>query len=288
MTKSKLFLCSIISILLFSFSIKNNSEIFEKKGFIYKVQLNVDEDLMERALVKNADNSIFFVHEMGYAMYRDNVDERFLERNRLDNPNNVNTYEMFNSKETDKLLSGLSAIIATNTDTETVNYFKKKSKAGKMFGKALGMMGNVVTNATGKNKLSFSLPNKKLKRVKFKADEYYEIKMNFVFGGERGDYIKKNKQKGQPNIKFKIKTLVIASDKKGNILWTKEKDIKDFSPIFNASDIIEDTKGAFFNLKRFTRYYNPNRHKGIGDFLSLSKEEFEKCINFSLQQVLTK
>jgi len=80
MTKSKLFLCSIISIFLFSFSIKNNSEIFEKKGFIYKVQLNVDEDLMERALVKNADNSIF-MHKMGYAMYRDKVDERFLERN---------------------------------------------------------------------------------------------------------------------------------------------------------------------------------------------------------------
>jgi hypothetical protein len=32
------------------------------------------------------------------------------------------------------------------------------------------MMGNIVTNATGKNKLSFSLPNKKLKKVKYKAD----------------------------------------------------------------------------------------------------------------------
>ena len=287
MTKSKLFLCSIISIFLFSFSIKNNSEIFEKKGFIYKVQLNVDEDLMERALVKNADNSIF-MHKMGYAMYRDKVDERFLERNRLDNPNNVNTYEMFNSKETDKLLSGLSAIIATNTDAETVNYFKKKSKAGKMFGKALGMMGNVVTNATGKNKLSFSLPNKKLKRVKFKADEYYEIKIHFDNLGISKFTAKVHKNNKIKSIQFKVKIMIIASNKKGNVLWTKEKEIKDFSPVFNASDIIEDTKGAFFNLKRFTRYYNPNRHKGIGDFLSLSKEEFEKCINFSLQQVLTK
>jgi hypothetical protein len=82
--------------------------------------------------------------------------------------------------------------------------------------------------------------------------------------------------------------MIIASNKKGNVLWTKEKEITDFSPLFNTSYIIEETKGAFFNLKRSKRHYNPKRHRGIGDFLSLTKEEFEKCINFSLEEALEK
>jgi hypothetical protein len=124
---------------------------------------------MERALVKNSDNSIF-IHKTRYAMFRDKVDEKFIEKNRLDNANNLTTHEIFSAKETDKLLSDLSNIISANIDVATVNYFKKKYKAIKIFNKAFNMMGNVVTNATGKNKLSFSLPNKKLKKVKYKAD----------------------------------------------------------------------------------------------------------------------
>ena len=90
------------------------------------------------------------------------------------------------------------------------------------------------------------------------------------------------------SIKFKINVSIIASNKEGNVLWTREKEIKDLSPLFPCSDIIEDTKGAVFNLKRFSRHYNPYRKIGIGDFLSLTNKEFEKCINFYLEQVLTK
>jgi hypothetical protein len=79
---------------------------------------------MERALVKNSDNSIF-IHKTRYAMFRDKVDEKFIEKNRLDNANNLTTHEIFSAKETDKLLSDLANIILANTDVATVNYLKK-------------------------------------------------------------------------------------------------------------------------------------------------------------------
>jgi len=67
------------------------------------------------------------------------------------------------------------------------------------------------------------------------------------------------------------------------VLLTREKEINNLSPLFPSSDIIENTKGAVFNLKRSSRHYNPYRKIRIGDFLSLTNQEFEKCINSSLE-----
>ena len=46
------------------------------------------------------------------------------------------------------------------------------------------MFGNIIINLTANNKLSFYFPHKKLKKVKVVTDEYYEIKIDFLSGGE--------------------------------------------------------------------------------------------------------
>jgi hypothetical protein len=288
MTKSKLFLYSIISIFLFSFSIKNSNTPIVKKGYIYKLKLIIDENLMERALVKNVNNTVHLFPIMkkkiviGYkTMFIDKTDEKFLERQKLDTPNNGPAYEMLDSKETDVFMTNLSGVFVTNTVAEDVQYLKKK-KSGKVF----SMLGNVASNALGKNKLSFSFPNKRLKKVKYKADEYYEIKMDLIYGGATDYYTAMNKQKDQPSIKFKIKTLVIASDKKGNVLWKKEQEIKDFSDAFAQEDILEDKNEKFFKVKRAPRLFNSWNKEPMGDYISLSKKELKDCIKIALSKTI--
>lgn len=288
MTKIKLFTYCLASLLLFSFTLKKTHDSFSKKGFIYKVVLNVDENLMERALVKNPDNSIHLFpitkkrSIVGYKTYFINeIDEKTLERSNLDTPNNGPVYEMISEKGTATLLTDLGSIIASNAEVETVDFFKK-SKSGKVF----SMMGNMASNALGKNKLSFSLPNKKLKKIKEKADEYYEIKMDFVYGGASDYRIVMNKQKGEPSLKFKIKSIITASDKKGNVLWKKEKELTDFSSIFKPEDILQDKKGKYFKVKRLPRKFNSWNKEPIGGYLSLTTREFEECIKFSLTETL--
>tara|TARA_R110002126_G_scaffold291772_2_gene457578 strand:+ start:40234 stop:41106 length:873 start_codon:yes stop_codon:yes gene_type:complete len=288
MSKIKLFTCVLVSVFLFSFSIKNGNTSIAKKGFIYKLKLNIDENLMERALVKNANNTTHLFPIMkrkvviGYkSLFIDETDEKFLEKQKLDTPNNEPVYEMLDSKETDVFMTNLCEVFVTDTAAEDVQFLKKSTS-----GKALSMLGNVASNAMGKNKLSFSFPNKKLKRVKYKADEYYEIKMDFIYGGATDFYIVMNKQKGQPSIKFKIKTIVIATDKKGNTLWEKEQEIKDFSDAFAKEDILEDKKGKFFNIKRAPRLFNSWNKEPIGDYISLSKKELKDCIKIALSKTI--
>jgi hypothetical protein len=164
-----------------------------------------------------------------------------------------------------------------NTDNEIVN-FQKPSKTAK----TLSMMGNMGANAIGKNKLSFDFPNKKLRRVKAEADEYYEINVDFIFGGEKDSYIVMNKQKGEPYIKFRAKVSIIASDKKGNLLWEKENETIDFASAFNEEDIMESEKGEFFKVRRAPRMFHSYNQQAIGDYLSLSKIELERCTIMAL------
>lgn len=288
MTKSKLLICFLFTIFLLSFTSKETDNSVSKTGYIYKVKLNINENLMERSLVKNPDNSIhlFPITKkriiVGYkTLFIDKVDEKTLEKQKLDTPNNGPSYEMLDEKETNNLLTDLSDVLVAHTGSESVK-FLKKSKSGKI----LSMFGNVASNALGKNKLSFSLPSKKLKRIKFKADEYYEIKMDFIWGGEAGTYTVMNKEKGENFIKFKVNVTIIASNKKGHVQWKKEKEIKDFTSIFSTTDILEDKKGKYFKLKRAPRKFNSWNKEPIGDFHSLSTKEFKNCINFSLKEAL--
>jgi len=290
MSKSKVYLVLILAVLSLSFSgIKNIDIPTAKTGYIYKVKLNVDEFLMERALVKDTDNSIFYSPIVkkktiiGYeVLYLDKVEEKWLEKNKLDTEINGPMYEILNADETNGVLESFCYKIASKTDNETVSFLK-----GTNGSKVSSMLGNLASNAIGENKLSFSLPNKKLKKVKATADEYYEIQMDFVYGGATDYSIVMNKQKGEPSLKFNIKVSITASNKKGDVLWEKEKEIKDFTSVFNESDILVDKKGKFFRIKRTPRIFHQYNNEPIGDYLSLTKKEFEQCMLVALDMTLS-
>ena len=289
MNKPKVIVILILSAISLSFSdIKNYNKSASKTGYIYKVKLNVDENIMERALVKDTDNSIYYspIYKkkvvIGYkTLFIDKVDEKWLEKNNLDTEANGPLYEMLDQNETNELLTDFSNVIISKTENETVE-FLKGSKGSVMS----SMLGNVASNALGSNKISFYLPNKKLKKIKVNADEYYEIEMKFIYGGATDYSIVMNKQKGEPSLKFKIKVSITASNKKGDELWVKEKEVKDFSSVFNLSDILKDKKGKFFKIKRIPRIFDKNNEEPIGDYLSLSKEEFRQCMKVALDKTM--
>ena len=58
MHKSKILICFILTVFLLSFTSKESDFFISKTGYIYKVKLNINENLMERSLVKNPNNSI--------------------------------------------------------------------------------------------------------------------------------------------------------------------------------------------------------------------------------------
>lgn len=285
MNKSKGLFILILSLISLSFAESNNyNKSISKTGYIYKVKVNIDEYIMERALVKDRDNSIYYnpIYKkkaiIGYeTLFIDKVEEKWLEKNNLDTEANGPLYEMLDQNETNDLLTDFSNVIIGKTDNETVE-FLKGSKGSVMS----GMLGNVASNAMGSNKISFYLPNKKLKKIKASADEYYEIEMKFIYGGATDYYIVMNKQKGEPSLKFKIKVSITASNKKGDELWVKEKEVIDFSSVFDESTILEDKKGKYFKVKRLPRIFDKFNEEPIGDYLSLTKEEFKQCMSVAL------
>lgn len=285
MNKSKGLFILILSLISLSFAESNNyNKSISKTGYIYKVKVNIDEYIMERALVKDRDNSIYYnpIYKkkaiIGYeTLFIDKVEEKWLEKNNLDTEANGPLYEMLDQNETNDLLTDFSNVIIGKTDNETVE-FLKGSKGSVMS----GMLGNVASNAMGSNKISFYLPNKKLKKIKASADEYYEIEMKFIYGGATDYYIVMNKQKGEPSLKFKIKVSITASNKKGDELWVKEKEVIDFSSVFDESIILEDKKGKYFKVKRLPRIFDKFNEEPIGDYLSLTKEEFKQCMSVAL------
>jgi hypothetical protein len=268
----------VLALSIYSFSAAaNGSGPKPKAGFIYKVKVDVVEHLMERALVKFGNNSVYYSPRRREVVFMDQVDNNWLSQNNLNNKHNGQSFEILDAAQTNSLLEGLCRQIELNTDNEIVN-FQKPSKTAK----TLSMMGNMGANAIGKNKLSFDFPNKKLRRVKVKADEYYEINVDFIFGGEKDSYTVMNKQKGEPHIKFRAKVSIVASDKKGNLLWEKENETIDFASAFNEEDIMESEKGEFFKVRRAPRRFHSYNQQAIGDYLSLSKIELERCTIIAL------
>ena len=111
----KQFILLLFISILFSFS--PNSKDNVDKGYIYKVAVNVDEQIMERS---PSDN---------------NSDPDAIE------------LEMLDKKETIKMLDVLSKELVVGKVAETVDYLKQSSTGS-------NMLGNMGSNAVGANKLS--------------------------------------------------------------------------------------------------------------------------------------
>jgi hypothetical protein len=248
------------------------------------INLNVvgNEYVMEKVYVKNNDNTIHYFpikkkkEIVGYEVhYNEEIENKDLEKLGLNNEYNYSNYEMFSSEESDKLLADVSQILSKKFNNSiTAEPAKKPGKA---------MMGNMGSNVGGNNKYSFSLPNVKLKKTEAVADEYYEIKMTMLSGGESTDG--KNKL---GSLSFSVKVAIKAYKKDGTLLWEKEGESIDFASVFNQDDIQVSKKANFLKVKRTPRLTHQYTKEPIGDYTSLSKEEAYKCFMIALAEVLEK
>jgi len=253
----------ILLFVLFIFSIGFYSmkNVTSKTGFIHKVVIEVDEHLREHALVKDRFGEVWY----------DRAEQVYFKEE--------TEYEKFNKERVNSIVSEFATIIATSRELDSVGRFGAGENIGNMFG-------NIASNAVGKSKMEY-FPQRKLKKVKEKADEYYTIKIGFKWGGEYG-----NVKKGIYNLKFSIKIKVTATNNKGDILWKKEEEIKDFTSIFKNSTSTNNGNNKHFEISREPRMFNKynivfeNENNPIGDFLSLSLDEFEECMMFAMNYVL--
>ena len=226
-----------------------------KTGHIHKIIVNIDEALRERALVKELDNVSVFYDKQGRVQYQEE-----------------SNFELFSKDKVYSILTDLCDIVAFETEKEKVTSETKKANMSLMFG-------GIGANILNKSQLEH-FPSVKLKKVKVKVDEYYVIKMNFVHGGSYRSH-------GISELDFKIKASIIATNKKGEVLWEKEREIKDFRNVFNDPTIPFNEEDNYFRIKRGVRIFNKFNNEPIGDYVSLSLLEIESCMKLALENVLS-
>lgn len=251
-------------------------------GHIIKLDVVGSEYVMEKAYVKNNDNSIHYFpvkkkkEIVGYnVIFNEEMEQKDLEKQGLNNEYNYSNYESFSIEEAAKFLADVRQILANKlNNTITTEPAKKSGKT---------MMGNMGSNASGNSKYSFYLPNVKLKKIEATADEYYEIKMTMLSGGESTD----NKNKSG-SLSFSAKVAIKAYSQDGTLLREKEGDSMDFASVFNPDDILVGKKANFLKVKRTPRLTDQYTNEPIGDYTSLSKEEAYKCFMIAFGAALDK
>jgi len=253
----------VFGFLYFSFSSMNNATT--STAHIHKVVIDVDESLMERQLIKDKDGYLVYYGRISSG--KENV--RFGEE--LD-------FEYFNINKVSTILKDFTEIIKTNKEFQSVTTADAKKI------NVSNMLGNLASNVTGKTTIQF-LPNVKLKKStkKFDTDEYITIKM--VFKSPNSSTMNKKHQGNE--LSFKVKIKITSTNKKGDILWEKEEEIKDFSSVFKSSSIPYDNEAEFFKVSREPRLFHKSTNEPIGDFNSLSLDEIEDCMKFVLNQIVS-
>ena len=250
--KKTIYLTSLF--LVFTVLISMNKPMLNK-GHIYKVVVNVEEHLMENALEKEDNGSIAYD-----------------KKNRLKFVGETD-YEMLSKEQVNLLLTDFCEILGSKTTVDEVSTERAKASAA-------GMMGNIGANATGKSRIGM-FPEKKLKKIKVDANEFYAIKIDFLYGGGKTD----NKKKTGV-LKLKLKVSVTASDAKGDVLWEKENEVKNLSSVFNNSSLSYNSGDKYFSVSREPRIFNEYTNEPIGDFNSLSLQEVGECVKLALNEVL--
>lgn len=253
----------VLCILYFSFSSMNNATT--STAHIHKVVIDVDESLMERQLIKDKDGYLVYYGRISSG--KENV--RFGEE--LD-------FEYFNINRVRAILKDFTEIIKTNKEFQSVNTADtKKVNMG-------NMLGNIASNVTGRTKMQH-FPSVRLKKAAKKSDVDEYISIKIVFKSTNPATLNKNYQGN--SLSFKVKINIISTNNKGDILWEKDEEIKDFSSIFENSPIPYDSEAEFFKVSREPRLFHKDTNEPIGDFNSLSLDEIESCMKLVLNQIVS-
>ncbi|MDB9961147.1 hypothetical protein OAD62_03545 [Oceanihabitans sp.] len=242
-------------------SMKNKTT---RTGYIHKIEIQIDESLLERLLIRDKHGDIKYSRK-GKVEFGEETD-----------------FENFSFDKVTSILSDFAEIIGTNF-IGTSNEFKKVTAAGAREVNSNNMLGGFTSSATGRMQMQF-FPNKKLKKVKTEADEYFTIKMVFV--SDNRSTLNKKYQGNE--LGFKVKIEITSTNKKGTVLWEEENEITDFTSVFTSSTVIYDIDSGLLRVSREPRLFHISTIEPIGDFNSLTLNEIEGCMKLALTNVLIK
>lgn len=251
---------SVLVLIILCFSFSSFKKTATKTGVVHKIVIEVDESLMERLLVKDKNGDINY-NRKGQISFADELD-----------------FEYFSMDKVTSIMKDFAEIIGTSIGYQSLT-MEGRSKAN-----VNNMLGNLVSNVQGRTTMQF-FPNKSLKKSKKKneADEYLTFKMNFISPNQST----MNKNYEGNRLSFKVNINIISTNNKGDILWEKEKEIKDFSSVFENSSITNVSEAEFFTVSREPRLFHRSSNKPIGDFNSLSLDEIESCMKFALNYIVS-
>lgn len=254
----RILILSFLSIfLLTAFSFNSDST-----GHIYKVDVEVPEDLSRMAIDHYGRN--------GKAVYKGESE-----------------FENYSMEEVNAVLLSFSEIIAANGAYTSMTFEPAKTSGA-------NQLGNLGSNAIGKSKMPY-YPKAKLKKVKTSADVYYDIEIDFAYGGGKGRTIVMDKITKLSTIKFSCKVQVSAYNKAGDLLWEKEQNVTDFSEVFTDPSMPYEVGAKWFEVSR-SPVVSGGRKEQVGDvsaknvhtdeFWPLSLGELQSCMEIALAVTL--
>jgi hypothetical protein len=260
----RIYLTSFFSIFLFILLTAFSVPLETKTGHIFKVDVEADETLSRRQIDHYSRN--------GKPVYKGETD-----------------FETFSETQVENMLHNLDSIVSLNTDNTTITHEAAKNSLSNTFG-------NFGSNALGKSKMPF-FPKIKLKKVKVKADVYYDIEVDLKYGGGKGRTVVMDKISKVSTIKFNIEVSITAygSTNKKNILWKKEQVIKDFSEAFTDPSSPFEVGSKWFEVSRAPLLANgqketvgdkPAKDISTDEYWQLSLDEMQICIEIAIAKTL--
>jgi hypothetical protein len=260
----RIYLTSFFSISFFILSTAFLTSQEQKSGHIFKVDVEAYGNLSRRQIDHYSRN--------GKPVYKGETD-----------------YEIFSEAEVEQMLNNLDAIVSLSSDNAKITHEAAKASISNTFG-------NMGSNAVGKIKMRF-FPKIKLKKVKVKADVYYDIEVDLKYGGGKGRTIVMNKISKVSTIKFNVKVSVTAygSKNKKDVLWEKEQVTTDFSEVFTDPSSPFEVGNKWFEVSRAPLLANGQK-EAVGDkpaqnispdeYWQLSLGEMQNCIRIAITKTL--
>lgn len=210
-TKQILRNLSIISLLA-------GSSFAQTKGNLIKVEISVDNSMREMGPMKNFSGIIINPDGSQFSSTKSK-------------PNPTLELEKYSETEVNEILEDISLTLKERLELEIIQTPKSKVETS-VAGKFSKIGATAINNAAAPNAYTILpyFPQQKVKKIKDKtATEYYDISIKFISGGSGSPLVVMNKEKKAAFLKYRVKTKIVAFDKSGKKIWTKESTSNDFS-----------------------------------------------------------